>query len=49
MNPAQPPEGILDPQQPYWPADKVGEITWLRLKGNLTGRRVEGLSENFTS
>jgi len=49
MNPAQPPEGILDPQKPYWPADKVGEATWLRLKGNLTGRRVEGLSENFTS
>lgn len=49
MNPAQPPEGILDPQQPYWPADKVGEVTWLRLKGKLTGRRVEGLSENFTS
>lgn len=49
MNPAQPPEGILDPQQPYWPADKVGEITWLRLKGKLTGRRVEGISENFTS
>lgn len=45
----QPPEGILDPQQPYWPANKVGEITWLRLKGKLTGRRVEGLSENFTS
>jgi hypothetical protein len=49
MNPAQPPEGILDPKQPYWPADKVGEITWLRLKGKLTGRRVEGISENFTS
>lgn len=49
MNPAQPPEGILDPQQPYWPANKVGEITWLRLKGKLTGRRVEGLSENFSS
>jgi len=49
MNPAQPPEGILDPQKPYWSADKVGEATWLRLKGNLTGRRVEGLSENFTS
>lgn len=49
MNPAQPPEGILDPQQPYWPADRVGEVTWLRLKGKLTGRRVEGLSENFTS
>ena len=49
MNVASPPEGILDPQQPYWPANKVGEITWLRLKGKLTGRRVEGLSENFTS
>ena len=49
MNPAQPPEGILDPQQPWWPADKVGQATWLRLKGKLTGRRVEGISENFTS
>jgi len=49
MNPAQPPEGILDPKKPYWSADRVGEATWLRLKGNLTGRRVEGLSENFTS
>jgi len=49
MNPAQPPEGILDPQQPYWPADRVGEVTWLRLKGKLTGRPVPGLSENFTS
>jgi len=49
MNPAQPPEGILDPEKPYWSADRVGEATWLRLKGNLTGRRVEGLSENFTS
>ena len=49
FNPAQPPEGILDPQQPYWPADKVGQATWLRLKGKLTGRRVEGISENFTS
>ena len=49
FNPAQPPEGILDPKQPYWPADKVGQATWLRLKGKLTGRRVEGISENFTS
>ena len=49
MNPAQPPEGILDPQQPWWPADRVGEVTWLRLKGKLTGRQVEGISENFTS
>lgn len=49
MNIQQPPEGILDPQQPYWPADRVSEVIWLRLKGKLTGRRVEGLSENFTS
>ena len=49
MNIQQPPEGILDPQQPWWPADKVGQATWLRLKGKLTGRRVEGISENFTS
>jgi murein DD-endopeptidase MepM/ murein hydrolase activator NlpD len=49
MNIQQPPEGILDLQQPWWPADKVGQATWLRLKGKLTGRRVEGISENFTS
>jgi murein DD-endopeptidase MepM/ murein hydrolase activator NlpD len=49
MNIQQPPEGILDLQQPWWPADRVGEVTWLRLKGKLTGRRVEGISENFTS
>ena len=49
MNVTDAPSGILDPKQPYWPADKVGERTWLRLKGKLTGRRVEGLSENFTS
>jgi len=49
IDPAPAPEGILDPEKPYWSADRVGEATWLRLKGNLTGRRVEGLSENFTS
>jgi hypothetical protein len=50
MNPAQPPEGILDPQQPYWPADKVGERIWLRLKGKLTGRPIEQLGgEQHTS
>ena len=50
MNPAQPPEGILDPKQPYWPADRVGQATWLRLKGRLTGRKIEELQgEQFTS
>ena len=49
MSLTPPPEGILDPQQPWWPADKVGQATWLRLKGKLTGRRVEGISENFSS
>jgi len=50
MNPAPAPEGILDPQQPYWPADRVGEATWLRLKGKLTGRKIPELSgEQHTS
>lgn len=50
MNVASPPEGILDPQQPYWPANKVGEITWTRLKGKLTGRPIPELSgEQHTS
>lgn len=50
INPAQPPEGILDPQQPWWPADKVGPQIWLRLKGKLTGRPIAELSgERHTS
>jgi len=49
MNVTDAPSGILDPKQPYWPADKVNERTWLRLKGKLTGRSIPGLSENFTS
>ena len=44
MNINTPPEGILDPQQPWWPADKVGQATWLRLKGKLTGKRIPELS-----
>lgn len=50
MNIQQPPEGILDPQQPYWPADKVSDRIWLRLKGKLTGRSIPELSgERHTS
>lgn len=45
----QPPQGILDPNRPFVPINRVSEVTWLRLKGELTGRRVEGLNENFTS
>jgi len=39
----QPPEGILDPKQPWWPADKTGEKSWLILKGRLTGRELPEL------
>lgn len=50
INPAQPPEGILDPQQPWWPADRVGPQIWLRLKGKLTGRPIAEMSgERHTS
>jgi ElaB/YqjD/DUF883 family membrane-anchored ribosome-binding protein len=41
---SDPPSEILDPQQPYWPADKVSDRVWLRLKGKLTGRPIEQLS-----
>jgi murein DD-endopeptidase MepM/ murein hydrolase activator NlpD len=50
ITPAQPPEGILDPQQPWWPADRVGPQIWLRLKGKLTGRPIAEMSgERHTS
>ena len=41
INPSQPPEGILDPQQPWWPTKNIGEVTWRRLKAKLTGRKDE--------
>ena len=47
---SDPPSEILDPQQPYWPADKVSDRIWLRLKGKLTGRPIAELSgERHTS
>ena len=50
MNLTEPPSGVLDPQQPYWPADKVGQQTWLRLKAKLTGRPIAEMSgERHTS
>jgi murein DD-endopeptidase MepM/ murein hydrolase activator NlpD len=41
INPALPPEGILDPQQPWWPTRNIGESTWRRFKVKLTGRKDE--------
>jgi hypothetical protein len=37
MNPAQPPEGVLDPQQPWYPTANIKEALWSRLKAKLTG------------
>jgi hypothetical protein len=37
MNPAQLPEGILDPQQPWYPTANMKEALWSRLKAKLTG------------
>lgn len=39
MNPAKPPEGILDPKQPWWPTNNIGDSVWRRLKLKLTGRK----------
>ena len=44
MNPdnlPQPPQGVLDPKQPWWPG-KVGEKTWMVLKAKLTGGEAFG-------
>lgn len=41
MNLPQPPEGILDPKQP-WYLGKVGEKTWVILKARLTGGEAFG-------
>ncbi len=50
MNVTDAPSGILDPQQPYWPADKVSDRIWLKLKGKLTGRPIAELGgEQYTS
>lgn len=46
INPAQPPEGILDPQTPWWPLEQIGRHVWLRLKGQLTGRKIPELSND---
>lgn len=37
----QPPEGVLDPKQPWYNA-KVGEKTWIILKAKLTGGEAFG-------
>ena len=50
INPALPPEGILDPQKPWWPVDQIGPRVWFQLKGQLTGRKIPELSnQQFTS
>lgn len=44
MNPdnlPQPPEGVLESTQPWWPG-KVGEKTWMVLKAKLTGGEAFG-------
>lgn len=41
MNLPQPPEGILDPKQP-WYLGEVGEKTWVILKARLTGGEAFG-------
>ena len=41
MSLPQPPEGVLDPKQPWWPG-KVGEKTWMVLKAKLTGGEAFG-------
>jgi hypothetical protein len=50
MNPdnlPQPPEGILDPKQPWYPG-KVGEKTWIILKAKLTGGEAFGTGYTST-
>ena len=41
MSLPQPPEGVLDPKQPWYNA-KVGEKTWIILKAKLTGGEAFG-------
>ena len=47
MSLPQPPEGILDPKQPWYPA-KVGEKTWVILKAKLTGGEAFGTGYSST-
>lgn len=42
MNLSAPPTGILDPQQPWYSVDRVGEKTWIILKAKLTGGEAFG-------
>ena len=42
--PQPPPQGILDPQQPWHPVDRVGEKIWIILKVKLTGGEAFGTS-----
>ena len=47
MSLPQPPEGILDPKQPWYPG-KVGEKTWVILKAKLTGGEAFGTGYSST-
>ena len=40
INPAPAPEGVLDPQQPWWPTANMRDSSWDILKAKLTGRRM---------
>jgi hypothetical protein len=40
INPAKPPEGILYPQQPWDPADRIKPQTWERFRAKMTGDRL---------
>ena len=40
MNITSPPEGILDPKQPWWPTKNIGERLWMQFKAKLTGIKM---------
>ena len=40
INPAPAPEGVLDPQQPWWPTANMRDRSWDILKAKLTGQRM---------
>ena len=40
INPAPAPEGVLDPQQPWWPTANMSDRSWDILKAKLTGQRM---------
>jgi len=40
MNITSPPEGILDPKQPWWPTKNIGERLWIQFKAKLTGIKM---------